>query len=63
MMFYTRWVDSDAKASIERHANIGVSSEIALVYTSQLIGSDLVGYAWWWQYIMQNDDAICSETK
>ena len=41
MMFYNRWVDSDAKASIERHADIGVSAEIALrVYTSQLIGSN-----------------------
>ena len=40
-MFYTRWVDSDAKACIERHADIGVNPEIALrVYTSQLIGSD-----------------------
>ena len=40
-MFYNRWVDSDAKASIERHADIGVSAEIALrVYTSQLIGSN-----------------------
>ena len=40
-MFYNRWVDSDAKASIQQHADIGVSAEIALrVYTSQLIGSD-----------------------
>ena len=41
MKFHTRWVNSDAKAVIERHAEIGINAEIALrVYTSQLIGSD-----------------------
>lgn len=41
MMFHTRWVDSDAKAYIERHAEKGINAELALrVYTSQLIGSD-----------------------
>ena len=41
MMFHTRWVDSNAKAYIERHAEKGINAELALrVYTSQLIGSD-----------------------
>ena len=41
MMFHSRWVDSDAKAYIERHAKKNINSELALrVYTSQLIGSD-----------------------
>ena len=41
MMFQTRWVDSDAKAFIKRHAEKGINAELALrVYTSQLIGSD-----------------------
>jgi rhamnose utilization protein RhaD (predicted bifunctional aldolase and dehydrogenase) len=40
-MFQTRWVDSDAKAFIKRHAEKGINAELALrVYTSQLIGSD-----------------------
>ena len=41
MMFKNRWVDSDAKAFIKRHAEKGINAELALrVYTSQLIGSD-----------------------
>ena len=41
MMFHTRWVDSNVKAYIERHAENGINAELALrVYTSQLIGSD-----------------------
>lgn len=40
-MFHTRWVDSDAKAYIERHEEKGINAELALrVYTSQLIGLD-----------------------
>jgi rhamnose utilization protein RhaD (predicted bifunctional aldolase and dehydrogenase)/NAD(P)-dependent dehydrogenase (short-subunit alcohol dehydrogenase family) len=40
-MFHSRWVDGDAKAFIERHAQKGINAEIALrVYTSNLIGSD-----------------------
>ena len=41
MMFHSRWVDSDAKAYIARHAEKGINAERALrVYTSQLIGSE-----------------------
>ncbi|MGB2167396.1 MAG: class II aldolase/adducin family protein, partial [Candidatus Puniceispirillales bacterium] len=41
MMFHTHWVDGDANAYIERHAQKGINAELALrVYTSQLIGSD-----------------------
>lgn len=40
-MFHTHWVDGDANAYIERHAQKGINAELALrVYTSQLIGSD-----------------------
>jgi rhamnulose-1-phosphate aldolase/alcohol dehydrogenase len=37
----SRWVDRDAKATVDRYATAGVASELALrVYTTRLLGSD-----------------------
>ena len=37
----SRWVDRDAKATVDRYAKAGIAADLALrVYTTRLLGSD-----------------------
>ena len=37
----SRWVDRDAKETVDRYAKMGIASELALrVYTTRLLGGD-----------------------